>query len=506
MNYITIHGHFYQPPRENPWTGVIEKQPSAAPYHDWNDRIMHECYLPNSLAEIKDEYGKVLKLINNYEYLNFNFGPTLLHWIQEKYPLVYNKIIEADRNSIVKHNGHGNAIAMCYNHVIMPLANKQDKITQVKWGIKDFEHHFGRAPEAIWLPETAVNYATIDVLIAEGMKYIILDVSQALAARVSGTRKWINVSHGNIDPQHPYRCYSRTNSKKYIDVFFYDGPISKAVAFEDVLNSSLNLLYKINLALSHNNKEDRIIGLATDGETFGHHKKFSEMTLAYFFDALAANHGLKIANFGEFLAAHPPEHDVIIKTGHKDEGTSWSCPHGVRRWYGNCGCGEEDGRHQKWRTPLRNALNWLRDELIQIYETEASKYFNDVWSARNDYINILLDNTEHTAREFFYNNSKKALNLNEIDKCYKLLEMQKYSMFMFTSCGWFFSEISGLEAAQILQYAAKAIELAEDLSGIALENKFVDKLELAISNIHKYKNGKGVWEQLVKPAKKLAVL
>lgn len=503
LNYVTIHGHFYQPPRENPWTNEIEVQPSSVPYHDWNERIFYECYLPNSMAEIKNEYGRIVKLVNNYEYLNFNFGPTLLQWIKEKYLNVYNRIIEADKLSIEKHNGHGNAIAMCYNHIIMPLANEQDKITQVKWGIKDFIHHFGRAPEAIWLPETAVNYSTIDVLISEGMKYIILDVSQALAYREIGNRKWMNVSTGSLNPQHPYRCYSKTNHEKYIDIFFYDGPISKAVAFEKVLSNSFDLLNKIESALAPVYDGDRLVSIATDGETFGHHKKFADMTLAYFFDEIAPKHKLNIVNFSEYLASHPPVHEVKIKTGKNDEGTSWSCPHGIKRWYSDCGCGSGDGWNQKWRLPLRNALNWLRDELIIVYETEGKKYFKDIWNARNDYIDIILNQSENAAIEFFNNNVIRVLSSEEINTCRKLLEMQKNSMFMFTSCGWFFSEISGLEATQILQYAAKAIELAEDVSGIHLEEQFTDKLELAISNVDKYKNGKGVWEKLVKPAKKM---
>lgn len=505
MNYVTIHGHFYQPPRENPWTDVIEKQPSAALYHDWNDRILHECYLPNSAAEIKNEHGTVLKTINNYEYLNFNFGPTLLQWIKEKYPDVYEKIIEADKNSIKKHHGYGNAIAMCYNHIIMPLANERDKITQVKWGIKDFEHHFGRTPESIWLPETAVNYDTIDVLINEGMKYIILDVSQALSYRGIGNKKWIDVSNGSINPQQAYKCYSKRNHDKFINVFFYDGPISRAAAFEDILKNSYNLLNRINLALTPTHRGDRIVSLATDGETFGHHKKFAEMTLAYFFDELAPKNELKIVNFGEYLAKHHPKHEVILRTGENDEGTSWSCPHGVKRWYKDCGCrtGGEEGWNQKWRTPLRDSLIWLRDELINIYETEGSKYFIDVWNARNDYVKLISDNSDKAAEDFYFDNTYRSLTNEGKKTCIKLLEMQKYAMFMFTSCGWFFSEISGIETVQILQYASKAIDLAKEITGSSLEAQFIEKLEPALSNIDKYKNGKGVWEKLVVPAKKM---
>jgi alpha-amylase/alpha-mannosidase (GH57 family) len=414
---------------------------------------------------------------------------------------VYVKIIEADKNSLAKHHSHGNAIAMCYNHIIMPLANERDKITQVKWGVKDFEYHFGRKPESIWLPETACNYATIDVLINEGMGYVILDVSQAESVRKFGNKKWTDVSNSSIDPKMPYRCYSKTSTEKYIDVFFYDGPISKSVAFDDVLVSSNNLLSKINLAFSPVQKGDSVVGIATDGETFGHHKKFAEKTLAFFMTKLAPQNDLKIVNLGEYLVKHHPKYEVILKTGENDEGTSWSCPHGVKRWYENCGCGREPGTNQKWRTPLRLSLNRLRDELIKIYKTEGSKYFKDVWNARNDYINILLYNNEEKLKEFLYFNASRILTYDEIDKCMKLLEMQKFSMFMFTSCGWFFSEISGIEATQILQYAARAIELAEEITGKHIEEDFVSVLELAESNNPEYKNGRAIWEKLVKKGK-----
>jgi alpha-amylase/alpha-mannosidase (GH57 family) len=501
---ICIHGHFYQPPRENPWTGEIEKQDSAAPYHDWNERIYNECYKPNAHAQIINDKGEILEEIDNYQSINFNFGPTLLNWIKTKHPDTYREIIEADEQSIFLHNSHGNAVAMAYNHIIMPLANKQDKITQVKWGLKDFEYHFGRKSESIWLPETACNWETIEVLINEGIKYIILDVSQAQRIRKTGDAEWIDVSNSNIDPKMPYRCFSRINKEKSIDIFFYDGPVSKAVAFDDVLKSSANLMDKIIHAVPPNSAENPIVSVATDGETFGHHKKFAERTLAYFLTVLAPENNLKNVNFGEYLELHPPTYEVEIKEGKNGEGTSWSCPHGVERWKADCGCGGGGAWNQKWRAPLREAMNWLRDELIVIYEKEGSKYFKDMWLARNDYIDLILEKNENRVIKFFNDHAKKILSHKEIDKCYALLEMQKYSMFMFTSCGWFFSEISGLESVQIMQYAAKAIELAKEISRRSLGRKFKKMLELAPSNVKEYKNGKIIYEKLVIPAKKLA--
>lgn len=504
MINICIHGHFYQPPRENPWTGEIELQESAAPFHDWNERIWDECYKPNTEADIINDEGKTVLEVNNYEYINFNFGPALLAWIKNKHPETYYKIIEADRNSIILHNGHGNAIAMCYSHMIMPLANFNDKITQVRWGLADFKYHFGRDSEGIWLPETACNRETIEVLINESIKYIILDTSQAEMIRKTGSENWADVFDNSINPKQPYRCYSEINKQKYIDIFFYDGPVSKAVAFDDVLQSSQNLLNKIFTAADKDSQTEQLISVATDGETFGHHKKHAERTLAFFLRSLAPQNNLKIVNFGEYLELHTPEYEVKIKSGEDGLGTSWSCVHGVKRWMGDCGCGGGGDWHQQWRKPLRESLDWLRDQLIVLYENIGSVLFKDVWMARNEYISILLEG-ESAKDKFFKENSLKKLSKSNEEIAVKLLEMQKYAMLMYTSCGWFFSEISGLETVKILEYASRAIEIAKSITGISLEEEFVHRLSKAKSNIPEYKNGKGVYEKLVKPAHKITL-
>jgi alpha-amylase/alpha-mannosidase (GH57 family) len=497
--YICIHGHFYQPPRENPWTGEIELQDSAKPYHDWNERIYHECYKANAEAEIIDDNGKILVEVNNYELINFNFGPTLLAWIHHKHPETYRKITEADRKSVLSHNGHGNAIAMCYNHMIMPLANLNDKITQVKWGKADFRHHFGREPEGMWLPETACNFETLEVLISEGIKYIILDTSQAAFIRKSGDIGWKDVSSGSIDPKIPYRCFSMIHPGKFINIFFYNGPVSKSVAFDDVLRSSQNLLNKIKEAASSSDKTPELISIATDGETFGHHKKHAERTLAFFMRSLVPQNRLNVVNFGEYLELHPPQYEVRIKAGEDGEGTSWSCVHGVKRWKEDCGCGGGGEWIQQWRKPLRESMDWLRDQLIIIYENIGSIFFKNVWEARNDYINVLLDNSLEASGKFFKKNGVRQYSENEKQLAVKLLEMQRFSMLMFTSCGWFFSEISGLETVKILEYASRAMELAREICGIDLEGEFIKKLDEAKSNLPKYKTGKGVYIKLVKP-------
>lgn len=499
MINICIHGHFYQPPRENPWTGEIELQDSANPYHDWNERIYDECYKANAEAEIIDDKGKTVSVVNNYEMLNFNFGPTLLAWIKTKHPGTYEKIIEADKKSLELHGGHGNAIAMCYNHMIMPLANLNDKITQVKWGVADFRYHFGREPEGIWLPETACNDETIEVLISEGIRYIILDTSQAGLIRKLGEEKWRDVNDNSIDPKIPYRRFSELNRNMYLDIFFYDGPVSKSVAFDDVLVSSQNLLNKIFSASDEESRSQQLISVATDGETFGHHKKHAERTLAFFMKSLVPQNRLKVVNFGEYLASHQPEHEVRIKPGDNGEGTSWSCVHGVKRWKEDCGCGGGGGWIQQWRKPLRESMDWLRDQMIIIYENIGSIFFPDVWKARNEYISLVLEPSSKNRDDFFKQITVRQFDEKEIEIALKLLEMQRCSMLMYTSCGWFFSEISGLETVKILEYASRAMELVKDVTGIELEEEFKNRLAAAKSNIPKYKTGKGVYMKLVKP-------
>jgi alpha-amylase/alpha-mannosidase (GH57 family) len=496
--FLCIHGHFYQPPRENPWNNEIEQQPSAAPFHDWNERIFQECYKPNTEAVIIDDTGKVLRRVNNYEYLNFNFGPTLLSWIESKHPNTYAKILEADRKSIAVHNGHGNAIAQVYNHIIMPLANKRDKTTQIKWGIKDFEYRFERKPEGMWLSETACNNATLEVLIEEGIKYTILDPSQAEKIRKIGTAYWEEVIGGRVNPKLPYRYFSKKQFG-YIDIFFYDGPLSKNLAFDDVVFDAKRLMDSIDSAKMNNYDEDQLIALSVDGETFGHHKHFTERTISFLLSEYAETRGYKIVNFGEYLALHEPQFEVIINEGNRGEGTSWSCIHGVGRWKKNCGChtGGYEGWNQRWRRHLRNALNLLDSKLAVLYEIEGQKYFKNVWDARNDYIDVILTND---TKEFFAKHSVKKLKKAEMQTAIYLLEMQKFAMFMYTSCGWFFSDISGIESQKVLEYAKRSIEMGEKVLGISLHEEFLDELEKAKSNKPEYKNGKEIFLKLnVKP-------
>ena len=493
--YLCIHGHFYQPPRENPWTGKTEQEESAAPFHDWNERIFNECYKPNTEAVIVDDKGKVIKRVNNYEYLNFNFGPTLMEWIRSNHKETFQRIIDADKVSREKHNGFGNAIAQAYNHTILPLSNRKDKITQIKWGKKYFEHFFGRKALSMWLPETAVNYDTLDVLINEDIKFIILDPSQASLVREFGDKSREDVSRGNINPKMPYRYFS---GNKHIDIFFYDGPLSKALAFDDIAYSSEKLMSRIESAKLPDINIPQLISIAVDGETFGHHKKFSDRTIAYLFTKLASEHNFKITNFSEYLAMNPPTYEVQIKPGDMEEGTSWSCMHGTKRWRADCGdsTGGQPGWNQKWREPLRNSLNILNAKLDVIYNVFGKKYFTDPTTARNDYIDLILNNTAASVKKFFAKHSVKTMSEKEINFALNLLEMEKYSMQMFTSCGWFFADISGIESQLVLKYAKRAIEFAKEISDIDLETDLLDELKKAKSNISEYGTGKDIYLRL----------
>lgn len=497
--YLTIHGHFYQPPRENPWLESIELQDSALPFHDWNARISHECYTPNSVSRIVNSKNNVIDIVNNYEYISFNVGPTLLSWLEVFAPVTYERIIEADKNSAKKFSGHGNAIAQVYNHMIMPLSNENDKYTQVIWGIKDFQHRFERFPEGIWLAETAVDYDTLRVLVDCGIKYTIFAPFQAQRIKpINGNSdSWQDVSWGTIDPAQPYRCYLKDGTDRYIDLFFYDGSISKSVAFDELLRNGDAFIARLCDGVAYSRNYDQLVNIATDGESYGHHTMLGNMALSYVIKKKAETVGLTITNYAEFLENHPPAYEVEIKPV-----SAWSCSHGVGRWKEDCGCstGAGPGWNQKWRKPLRKALDWLRDELIEIYEKNAGKYLKDPWKARNRYIDVILDRKKSTVEAFCAHEASKKLNHSEMVNVIKLLEMQRQAMLMYTSCGWFFADISGIETVQILKYAARAMQIAEEFQETDLETKFLQILSEAQSNISGFGNGKDLYMKFVKPS------
>ncbi len=496
--FLTIHGHFYQPPRENPWLESIELQDSALPCHDWNERVNNECYNPNSASKIVDNRNRILDIVNNYERMSFNFGPTLLSWMEEHAPHAYDRIIKADIKSVLEHDGHGNAIAQVYNHMIMPLANEHDKITQVKWGIRDFVYRFGRQPEGMWLAETAVDDDTLRVLVENGIKFTVLSPYQAQRIKRIPDSNWQDVSWGNIDPARSYRYYIKSAPGKYIDLFFYDGAISKSVAFDELLKDGNKFIKRLKEGISPSRDFNQLVNIATDGESYGHHTKFGDMALAYVLKIRAEDEGFTLTNYGEFLDKFRSDWEVDIK-----QASSWSCFHGVGRWKEDCGCstGGHPGWNQKWRKPLREALDCLRDELSIIFEKEGQKYFKeDPWTVRNRYIDVILDRTERAIKHFQDENFLPELSDEEKVNGMELLEIQRQAMLMYTSCGWFFSEISGIETTQIMKYAARAMQLAENFTTKDLESKFLDILSNAQSNFKEYGNGKDIYERFVKPS------
>ncbi|MEM9567690.1 MAG: DUF3536 domain-containing protein [Cyanobacteria bacterium P01_E01_bin.34] len=502
--YVTIHGHFYQPPRENPYLDDIEPQPSAAPYQNWNERILAECYRPNAFARILDDRGRVIEIVNNYDYLSFNFGPTLLSWLERHDVEVYQRILAADRTSAHRLNGHGNAIAQVYNHIILPLASERDKTTQIRWGIADFMHRFQRRPEGMWLAEAAIDLPTVVALVNEGIRFTVLAPSQAQRCRSlsSESEDWVDVGNGQIDPTRPYRCYvpesyglDEYGQRRYLDIFFYDGPVSGDIGFNDVVDSSQNLVGRLKQCLQ-NTDGSQLIHCATDGETFGHHKANKERTIAYAFTRDFPEQGFTVTNYAHYLSLNPPEWEVELKPV-----SAWSCPHGVGRWERDCGCASESGLHQQWRAPLRNALNWLRDRLAQVFETRASVYLRDPWAARNAYVSVILNRTPETIERFFQEQRRREMSpVEEID-CLHLLEMQRHGQLMFTSCGWFFEELSRPEGVQILRYASRAIELVAEVSGQNLEPEFLERLTEARSNYTDlHANGAEVYRKHVLPS------
>ena len=503
--YVAIHGHFYQPPRENPWLEIIETEESAHPFHDWNERIALECYRPNAYARILDGGGKILDIFNSYSSISFNFGPTLLPWLEKNLPSVYQKILEADRESL-KRFGHGNAIAQVYDHIIMPLANDRDRETEVLWGMADFEKRFRRKPESLWLPETAVNVTTLQVLVKYGVTFLILSPFQALRVRPFGDKKWTDVSQGRIDTTQPYRCFIEDSSGKklldqFIDIFFYNGIISKEIAFGDLLKDGNAFSNRFTQFYQESKGRPQLIHIATDGETYGHHMKFGDMALAYALDKGFSTRGFELVNYGAFLKRFPPVYEVEIDEGPKGEGTSWSCAHGVGRWEEDCGCstGGKPGWNQKWRKPLREAFDLLRDELSLMFEREGEKIFQDGWEARNGYIEVILDRSPERIKTFFERFALKDLDGNGRIKGLKLLEMQRHALQMYASCGWFFADLAGLETILILQHAARAIQLAEELRGKEIEEKFLQHLSEAESNLPEMGKGDQVYQRLVKP-------
>jgi alpha-amylase/alpha-mannosidase (GH57 family) len=494
--YICIHGHFYQPPRENAWLEVIEQQDSAWPFHDWNERITYECYGPNGASRMLDQDRSIINILNNYSRISFNFGPTLLHWMERSAPEAYQAVIRADKESMEHFGGHGSALAQVYNHIIMPLATYRDKVTQVKWGIRDFEHRFGRKPEGMWLAETAVDTETLEVLADHGIGFTILAPRQAEKIKKIGSDNWLSISDEGIPTHRPYLC--KLPSGKNIVLFFYNGEVSQDIAFKGLLADGGRFAERLIEGFSTDLHENQLMHVATDGESYGHHHRHGDMALAYCLDKIQNGHYARLTNYAEYISLNAPAWEVQIH-----ENSSWSCVHGVERWRNDCGCnsGMNPGWHQKWRAPLRESLDWLRDRLAKVFEQEVKPFCKDPWALRDAYIEVILNRDEINLIAFLKKYFHAGLNEKERTHVLRMLELQRHALLMYTSCGWFFDEISGIETTQILQYADRAIQLTESETEVRLEHEFLQRLSQAKGNIPAYPDGAGIHKTFVQPSR-----
>ncbi|MGC8489827.1 MAG: DUF3536 domain-containing protein, partial [Clostridia bacterium] len=492
--YVCVHGHFYQPPRENPWLEAVERQDSASPYHDWNVRITDECYRPNAHARILDGDGYLRAVINNYARISFNFGPTLLAWLESEAPDVYQAVVEADRESRIRFSGHGSAIAQAYNHLIMPLANHRDRLTQIRWGLEDFRHRFGRPPEGFWLPETAVDEETLLLLDAQGLRFTILSPYQARAVGAIAGGEETVLDPGAVDPHRPYRVKV---GDRLLDlaVFFYDGPLAQAIAFNGLLGDGAALASA--LVAAADGPGPSLGHVATDGETYGHHHRYGEMALSFALDRIEQGSEAALTNYGEFLERFPPTHYARIRPD-----SSWSCMHGIERWRADCGCnsGGRPGWGQSWRAPLREALDRLRDALVPRFESMARDLLLDPWAARDDYIHVILDRSGLSRASFLNRHQRRLLTGAERIRTWKLLELQRHALLMYTSCGFFFDDVSGIETVQVLEYAGRVLQLASDLFGWEPDQTFWNLLDAARSNLEREGNARRIFDTRVRPA------
>jgi alpha-amylase/alpha-mannosidase (GH57 family) len=492
--FICIHGHFYQPPRENPWLETVETQDTAAPYHDWNERICAECYAPNGAARVLNVKNQITRIVNNYARISFNFGPTLLSWLKENAPRTYRMILDGEGRSRQRNRGHSSAMAQVYNHMILPLANSRDRATQIRWGIADYANSFGAPPEGMWLPETAADNATLEALATNGIRFTVLAPNQCKRIRpLKGDGNWINTPDATVDTTHPYLV--RFASGASIAVFFYNGPASRAIAFEGLLDSGDSLVARLKAGFK-DGAQPQLVHVATDGESYGHHHKYGEMALAYALRLLEQDKTVKLTNYAAFLEQFPPEFECEIV-----ENTSWSCVHGVERWRSNCGCnGGHPGWNQEWRGPLRRALDELRDAVIPLSEQHGSSLFRDVWAARDAYIQVVLDRSGESVDRFLVAQQAHPLSDEERVRALELMEMQRHAQLMFTSCGWFFDDIAGIETVQVIAYAARVLQLALQVFGEQaepLEPAFLARLAEAHSNDPKAGDGAQIYKKCV---------
>lgn len=443
---VCVHGHFYQPPRENPWTREIDVEASAAPWTNWNERIADECYGPNARAEVHDPGGGAHRH-DNFAAMSFDVGPTLMAWLRRDRPDIHDAIVAADAAAVERFGGHGGAMAQVHDHIIMPLADDRDRRTQVLWGLADFRRRFGRAAEGMWLPETAVDIPSLESLAAAGVRFTVLAPHQAFRVRSPGG-EWEDPAWA-LETGRAYR--HRLPSGRHIAIFFYDGALARDVAFGGVLEDGVGFAGRLR-GLALGGDPPTLGHIATDGESYGHHHRHGEMALARALEQVKNGDGIELTNYGAWLERHPPEDEVEIA-----ERTSWSCMHGVQRWAGGCDCGTGGADWDYgWRTPLRKALEGLRRALRARYEAEAGAVLHDPGRARDEHAELWLG--DPVARDDWWRRHLRPGA--ERAEAHRLLAMEHAAMRMFTSCGWFFDDPSGLETRQVLRYAARAVDLA----------------------------------------------
>jgi hypothetical protein len=472
---VVIHGHFYQPPREHPWLDEVEAEPSAAPNHDWNERIEQECYRAVAAARLPGTSGRIARIVNLYESISFNFGPTLLEWLEHAAPDTYQALVDADRVSATRL-GHGNAVAMPYHHAILPLSSQREKVTEVRWGIADFRRRFGREPEGMWLPETAVDTETLDVLARAGIRFTILAPHQVETPAPRGLPGLVETSPGHS-----------------IAVFLYDGAISHDVAFGPLVRDGMAWAERL-LATPATGPAPALVSIATDGETYGHHHAFGEMALAHTIERLRLAPGVGVENFASFLARHPATHPVRLVAP-----SSWSCPHGVERWRSDCGCKSvpEKPSQQRWRAPLREALSRVTAECHALFDREAPAVLHDPAVALSGYGSVIGAGAE-AVRRYGAAVARADRGPEGVVRALELLEMERGALRSLTSCAWFFDDIGGIEALQVLRYAAWAIELTGDLAE-RVEMELIERLALAESNLRTLGSGKEIYLQRARP-------
>jgi len=491
--YVCVHGHFYQPPRENAWLEAVELQESAYPDHDWNERITRECYATNARARLLNAEGKIERVVSNYARMSFNFGPTLLAWMKEMAPAVYGRLLASEAASVERFGGHGSAMAQGYNHAILPLCNERDRKTQIAWGVRDFETRFGRPPEGMWMPETAADTPTLEAMAAAGVRFTVMAPRQCSAVREVGDGPWHDIGE-RVDPTRVYLC--NLPSGRSISLFFYDGPVSQGVAFEGLLNSGERFANRLMSGFDDAKAHDQLMHIATDGESYGHHHRHGEMALAAALEHLERDPSVDLINYGLYLHRHPPAMEARIH-----ENSSWSCVHGVERWRSDCGCNSgREGFHQRWRGPLRDAFDWLRDTIAPRFEQVGSAVFRDPWAARDGYIEVILDRSSESVTRFLTAQALDPSDRAQRTTALQLMELQRHAMLMYTSCAWFFDDVAGIETVQVVQYSARVIQLARLALGLDLESEFLERLARAHGSMKETPDGRAVYERSVRPS------